>query len=142
MNDGELFRHPTGVTLRLPPSWRAQESPLGVQLVPPDPGSSPQGPTELYLVSGQPAPGIERADDPRVIGFLDQSTMASFPFLRREAAPEPLDGGALRLRYAGRNPMNGLDVIAVTLVRVLRGHAIAVVALGDRARVTPRLPLV
>jgi hypothetical protein len=138
---GEIYRHPTGCSFRVPQGWRAAETQVGVQLVPPDVGMTAQGPSELYLVSALPAPGISSEQDPRIAAHYDAINARFFPFLRREGAPRPVEGGGVALTWSGRNPM-GMDSFGFTLVRLLRGQALSFGGLGDRARVQQRRALV
>lgn len=131
-----VYRHPTGCELDVPDGWRAHETQLGVQLVPPDAAAQ----SEIYLVSGQAAQGIDRADDPRLAAYLDQVIASQVPMIQRDGAPAPL-GDGVRLRWRATHPMTGASVVAVSMVRILNGYAIGVLALGEPPRVEPRLPL-
>jgi hypothetical protein len=135
----QRFRHPTGAELVVPPGWTAQPGPAGVQLIPPEAGFGPTGPTELYLVGAQPAPGIARADDPRVLAYLDAACAQLVPGAMRAGPPEPV-GDGVRVQYRARNPMTGGEVALVSLVRILRGMAVGVTGLGEPAVVARRQP--
>lgn len=131
-SEGGWYRHATGAELRLPPGWRAQSSPLGVQLVPPDGAAN-----EIYAVTGQPAPGIARPDDPRVQLTLEALLASQIPFLERAGAPEA-DGDGARFRWRGRHALTGAEIAAVVTVRLLDGNAVGFLAVGECARVEPR----
>ncbi|MBI5513016.1 MAG: hypothetical protein HY909_04565 [Deltaproteobacteria bacterium] len=138
-SEGTEYRHPTGGSMRLPKGWQVTQTPMGLQLIPPDPAFGPQGPLEVYLVAAQPAPGVTRADDPKVVAFIDASLRRLVPTLGAPSAPVAVGPGA-RITWAGQSPLNGGSALAVALLRVAEGAVAGVLALGERPRVEARLP--
>lgn len=132
------FRHPTGGEMTLPDDWRVATTQIGLQLVPPDARANAHGPTELYAVGAQPAPGIARADDPRVIAYVDASLRALVPMLGPASAPAPC-GPGIAVRWDGRAPLTGADLLAVAMLQLVDGAVASLVALGERANVDARL---
>jgi len=136
---GQKFRHPTGAEMVVPPGWSAQPGAAGVQLIPPEAGFGPTGPTEVYLVGAQPAPGIARADDARVVAYIDAMLGQILPGAQRTGAPEPLTDG-IRLRYRARHALTGAELALVSMVRILHGMAAGVTGVADAATLERRLP--
>lgn len=136
---GQVYRHPTGAQFHIPPSWTAQPAQGGVQLIPPQAGFGPTGPTEMYLVSGEAAPGIASAGDPRVLQYFDHSLPQLIPGAARSAAPETA-GHGLRLVYEAANPMTGGKLRILALVTVIHDKAIAVIGIADPAALERRRP--
>ncbi len=137
---GTTYRHPTGGEMQLPPGWQVTQSQLGLQLVPPDAAYTHQGPAEIYTVAAQPAPGIVRVDDPRIVAYVDGGLRALIPTLGPVSAPVPL-GAGISLRWSGRNPMTGAELLAVALLRLGDGAVAGVIGVGERPRVEARLPV-
>ena len=136
---GTLYRHPTGGEMRLPRGWQVTQSQLGLQLVPPDPAMTMQGPAELYIVAAQPAPGIARADDPRLTAYVDATLRQLIPLLGPASAPAPC-GPGVQLRWSARNPMTGDEILAVALLQVGNDAVASILGLGERSRIEGRLP--
>jgi hypothetical protein len=136
---GQRFRHPTGAELVVPPGWTAQPGPGGVQLVPPGAAFGPTGPAEIYLVAAQPAPGVARGDDPRILAYLDAACAQLVPGAQRTGPPEPL-GDGVRVRYRARNASTGGELALVSMVRIVRGMAVGVTGIGEPGTVAGRLP--
>ncbi len=137
--DTQVFRHPTGGQFKVPPGWSALPSAGGVQLIPPGAGFDAAGPTEVYAVTTEPAPGIAAADDPRVLAYLDQSLAQMIPNVERAGPPEPL-GSGIRVRHHARNPLTGAQIDVMSLVTLLRGVAVGVVGIAEPAILAGRLP--
>jgi hypothetical protein len=128
----QVFRHPTGGQFTVPAGWSALPAAGGVQLIPPASGFDAAGPTEVYAVTTEPAPGVAAADDARVLAYVDQSLAQMIPNVERAGPPEPL-GCGVRLRHHARNPLTGAGVDVVSLLALLRGSAVAVIGIADPA---------
>jgi len=136
---GKTYHHPIGFTFWYPDGWTVVESnPL--QLIPPDRGTGAQGPTEAYLIVGNAAPGIERADDPRVSQFIEGQLAALLPNARRVGTTEPISttgGPGALTTWEGTSP-TGLQVRACAYVTLLQGYGVGLLAIGERQRVESR----
>jgi hypothetical protein len=139
---GKTYTHPIGFTFWYPEQWQAQETEAGIQLAPPDVSANAQGPTEVYLVTGESAEGVERPDDPRFVQYLDSQLRTLLPFMQRtgevEALQTPSGPGAL-ITWEGKNP-TGMLVRARVFAVILKGYGVALVALGDKERINSREP--
>jgi hypothetical protein len=127
-----------GFSFWYPQSWTTKVQEGFLQLIPPDPGSSPQGPTEIYGVIGDSVAGegIFTPEDPRVIDFLDQQVRAISPFLTRKGSTHPAEtsqGKGVVIDWEGRN-QQGQTVRARAFVCIIRDHGVALIgiALADR----------
>jgi hypothetical protein len=138
---GTVYRHATGGEVDLPAGWQVTQSPLGLQLVPPDVAYNAHGPAELYLLSQAPAPGVDRADDPRVVAHVDASLRQAAPVLALDGPAAPC-GPGVRVRWRGQHPQTGAPLAAVALLRLDRATSslVGVIALGEQARVAARAP--
>jgi hypothetical protein len=124
--------------MTLPDDWRIATTAIGLQLVPPDAHANAQGPTELYVVAAQPAPGVARADDPRVVAYVDNSLRALVPTLGPASAPAAC-GPGIALRWHGRAPLTGAELLAIAMLQLVDDAVASLVALGERAHVEARL---
>ena len=138
---GNVYRHPTGLTFWYPQSWRLQELDEALQLVPNDVVTTQEGPSELYFVSGESiaGSGITRADDPQVIGYVDQQVRSVLPQLQLSGDREyvPLMGTqGVVFRWAGSNnagkPIEGRAYIVISKDVALILSAIAYKGLIDK----------
>lgn len=130
----KLLKHPSGVSVRYPRDWTVREVPgSGYQLLPP--GANAES-TDVYLINGQPTEGIARADDPRLAQALDGLIGQAAPALRRskpgEAVKAEQEPGMLFTYDGGKN------ATARLYVTIINGYAIAVVGIGDIAKVESR----
>ena len=126
--------------MRYPPDWRLNQTQSALQLIPPDVTTNAAGATEAYLVVGEGAQGIASAEDPRVIQYFSQQMAQLAPFLRLTGQPERIRAGAapgILLSWEGTNLL-GMAVRARVLATVLKGYAVAIVALGDKAKIAER----
>lgn len=131
---GKVFKHHLGFTFRYPEDWSVREeaSVGGLMLTPPGHKAGPQGPEELYVITGQPAPGITKVDDPQVVSFLDASVAQILPVLRRSAEPKAIASGSgpgMLLVYEGKNP-EGKDLRARLSVCLIEGFGVTFTAVG------------
>ena len=136
----KVHRHATGLSMRYPPDWTVNQNQAALQLIPPGVVSNAAGPTEGYLVVADGAQGVTSVEDPRVIQYFGQQLAQMAPFLRLTGQPERILAGAapgILLTWEGTNPM-GMNMRAHVLATVLKGYAVAILAIGDKARIAER----
>ncbi len=131
---GKVFRHPIGFSFWHPAAWTVKDLDECLQLLPPDPKSNDDGPTELYLIIGEnvAGEGIQSPADPKVGAYLDEQLQAVAPFLARKGGTGSLDmtrGKGAIYDWAGSNP-KGNAVLARAFVGVFDDNAVALVALA------------
>ena len=139
---GKTYRHPIGFSFWYPDGWTVREHAEFIQLVPPDPGTSPEGPTEVYLIFGESVAGegIDRSDDPRVVDYLDTQVRGMSPTLRRVgdiSSVEMAKGKGSVIDWEGKSPQ-GNAIRARTFVSIIEQHGVALGALGFTERVEAR----
>ena len=67
----QTYKHPLGFFFNYPESWKLNPaSEDALLLVPPDLKTTPQGPAEFFLVTGEDAGSITAPNDPQAIQFL------------------------------------------------------------------------
>ena len=140
----KIYQHAIGISVRYPTDWQLQELGSALQLVPPGVVSNAAGPTEAYLILGDGAQGIVSPSDPRVVQYFNQQIAQIAPFLVPMGQPEQLRSGAapgILLTWEGTNP-TGMVVRASLFVTILKGYAVGVLSLGDKARIAGRDPTV
>jgi hypothetical protein len=131
---GKLFRHPAGFQFWHPANWRVAPQEGALQLIPADAGKTAEGPTEIYMILGEDgAPeGITKADDPRVVQYLDTQLRQMLPFMQRsEKVGEVATGRGkgVVLEWSGTAP-NGNEIRAVAMVTMVKTWVISLVGLG------------
>jgi hypothetical protein len=131
---GNVWKHPFGFSFWFPEGWTTQEHADFLQLIPPNAGSSPEGPTEIYAVIGETiaGEGIFSPDDPRVISFMDQEIRAISPFVTRQGGTTPIDwsqGKGAIIDWEGTSQRG--DVIhARAFMAIIKDHGVALIAIG------------
>ena len=136
----KIYKHPTGLSVRYPPTWRLQEAEGAAILTPPDVASTAQGPTEIFALVANGAEGVQNVNDPRVLAEVENTLLQLAPFLRRVGTPQPVTAGTapgLLVSWEGTNPA-GLNVRANVMVTVLKGFGIALLAMGDKNKIAGR----
>ncbi|MEN8148861.1 MAG: SHOCT domain-containing protein [Planctomycetota bacterium] len=139
---GKIYQHVVGFRFWYPEGWKVQRQDELLQLVPPDPAMSPEGPKELYLIGGESVAedGITKPDDPRVAEYFDTQLRSLVPFLSRvgktEAVKTPFGAGA-EMVWEGKAP-NGNVIRARVLCCILKQHGISLVSLGVKDVVQKR----
>ena len=130
---GKVYRHVIGFSLWYPAGWTIKEHDDSLQLVPPKPATTPDGPSELYFIIGERVieEGITRADDPRVVEYLDQQILSLSPALARPGEPTSV-GKGVAIEWKGTAP-NGNVVLARASVRIINEYAVALLAIGLKA---------
>lgn len=134
---GTLYRHPAGGELVLPPGWQVTTSPLGLQLVPPDLAYTAHGPAEIYTVVTQPIAGVTRAEDPRVLLYVDGALRKLLPTLGAPGSPVAC-GPGVAIRWSAQHLEQGGDALALALLQILDGAVAGIVAIGEKPRVEAR----
>ncbi|BCS96667.1 hypothetical protein DSLASN_22990 [Desulfoluna limicola] len=120
--NGNVYRHPSGLSFWYPQQWALHELDEALQLVPADAAMSQEGPSEVYFVTGESVQGtgILQADDPRVIAYMDQQVRSILPALQlqhsRKAFALPGAHGIM-LTWTGNNnagkPVEGRAYVVV-----------------------------
>lgn len=142
--DWKLYKHPTGLSMRYPATWKLAERDFGLQLTPPDVATNDFGDAEAYLVIGQGADGITTPSDPRVVAFLEQQITGLVPFLQRVGEVENVKSAttpAVRLVWEGQNNA-GKTIRAEVRCAILKGYGVAVLALGEKDLIKKRSDVV
>lgn len=131
---GGTYRHPAGFTFWCPAGWSAKITEEVLQLVPPNPGTSPEGPTEIYIVAGESVAGegIFSPQDPRVVEYIDQQVRSVSPYLILKGAAVPVSmghGHGVELNWEGTSPRGDL-VRARAFVTIVMEHGISLIGIG------------
>ncbi len=129
--EGRVYTHPAEFSFWYPADWTVKELPGALQLVPPNPATTPAGePAEAYFILGDTvgSEAISRADDPRVVQYLDQAMARIAPALRRTAAPKGVvTGPGTVMNWEGPSP-TGQPVGARAYVSIINNYGVALVA--------------
>lgn len=130
------YRHPAGFRFAPPAGWRVQKQEDGnLQLVPGDAGQ-----TEMVLVTADPAKGITRVNDPRLVELAEADLRQMFPFLVRVGEGVVVRtalGPGLRLTWEGTSPTD-VEVRAALWVVLSGPKAMSLFAVGPREQVVAR----
>jgi len=138
----QSYRHPIGFSFRYPDSWSTQVQGEALQLIPPDAGSSPDGPTEIYAVAGQSVAGlgVSSPDDPQVLQYLDQEIRALSPFVTRQGGATPIpmqQGQGCVFTWEGKSP-RGDVIYARAFVSIMNEYGLTLIAIGFKDLVQRR----
>ncbi len=133
------YRHPTGVFLEHPASWRTQPTEVGIALVPGDfdPNS------ELIIALGESAAGLRGPTDPQVGQYLDVLVSQVAVAMRRTGQPTSIDfrGGTGAL-YEYRGVLNtGQPAGAQFRTAILGGYAVAIAIIATEEKLRQREPI-
>lgn len=138
---GNIYRHAAGFSFRYPDGWTVTEQQGGLQLTPPDPSSTAEGPTELYflVVADVLQDGIQTPDDPRVLEYLDQQLWTLAPALRRTGAIYPIDmrAGTGVMVHWGASGTGG-EVRARAFVGIIKTNGVVLMGIGLKDRLEAR----
>jgi hypothetical protein len=140
---GKTYRHPTGVSFWYPGDWQVQVLEGVVQLVPPGASQSADA-YEAYFVTGERVAeeGITRADDPRVLQYLDEQIAGLGTVLgvlfQRAGEPRAVATGSgaeqgLRLDWKGDSGAGPVQAYAMAVILGEYGLVAAAVGLKDLA---------
>ncbi|MBM4027228.1 MAG: SHOCT domain-containing protein [Planctomycetes bacterium] len=142
--EGKTYRHVIGFTFWHPADWSVTEHEEMLQLVPPNPSTTPQGePTEVYLILGDNSvgdEGITSPQDPRIAQFMDQAVAQLSPALKRIGTPAPLataTGQGVVMNWEGPSPRGGI-VCARAYVSLINNYGVALVAICLKDRLPVR----
>ena len=141
---GQTYRHPVGFSLWYPARWTLSPQEGFLQLVPPDAGTSADGPTEIYVLTGEGVAdtGITDPGDARVVAYMDQQVQGLAPFLARKGEPKPaaMDAGrGVVMEWEGANP-RGDRITSRSRVSIVKGYAVALTAIGRTEVIEKREP--
>ena len=134
LEKGNIYRHPAGLSFWYPQQWTLQELDEALQLIPNDLVTTPEGPSEIYFVTGESisGTGISRANDPRVVTYADQQVRSILPALQLQKSRRLVDllgTQGLVLIWKGNNnagkPLEGRAYIVIT-----KGFAITLSAIS------------
>jgi hypothetical protein len=131
---GGTYTHPAGFKFWYPQGWTTKITEEVLQLVPPNPGSTPEGPSEIYVVVGESVAGegIFSPEDPRVVEYMDQQVRAVSPSLILQGGAKSVtmsQGKGAELNWQGTSPRG--DVIhARAFVAILKDHGISLVGIA------------
>jgi hypothetical protein len=140
---GKTYRHPIGFSFWQPANWSVRDQQDYLQLVPPNPGSNAQGPTEAYMIFGESVAdeGISSPTDPQVISYLDQQVRSLLPFVTRKGGAKSVNmttGKGAVINWEGTNPNNNLHILARCYVGIIGTSAVSLTGLGDKKLVEKR----
>jgi hypothetical protein len=141
---GRTYRHVIGFSFWYPADWTVREHDDFLQIVPADAASTPEGPSELFLIIGESVAGegIYSPDDPRVLSYMDLQVQSVSPVLQRvggTAAAEMANGQGVVMDWQGANA-KGQTVRARAYVAILNEHGVALLAIGLDERIDARDP--
>ncbi|MFC1715615.1 SHOCT domain-containing protein [Candidatus Poribacteria bacterium] len=138
---GNVYRHAAGFSFRYPDGWTIAEQEGGLQLTPPNPSSTAEGPTELYflVIADVSQDGIQTPDDPRVLEYLDQQLWTLAPTLRRTGAILPIDmrAGTGVMVHWGAIGTAG-EVRARAFVGIIKTNGVVLIGIGLKERLEAR----
>jgi hypothetical protein len=134
---GKTYKHPIGFSFWYPPTWSITTEDDVLRLMPPNPVSTSDGPSEFYFISAESVAneGISDAADPRVASYIDMQVNAVLPGLSRTDPPRPVTlakGTGVRLDWKAQS-LKGEPILARAYVSILRDHGVALsaIAVGD-----------
>ena len=140
--EGKTYHHAVGFSFWYPTGWTVKENEDLIQLVPPNPGSTAEGPNELYFVSAESVAeeGIQRPDDPRIAEYLDMQVQSLSPLLKRAGQVSFIDmaegKGAVLSWEAGTT--QGSVVSAQAFVSIIKEHVVVLIGIGLKDRLEAR----
>jgi hypothetical protein len=136
----KIYKHPTGLSVRYPPTWQVQEVQGMLTLTPPDVAKNANGALEAYIIGAEGAEGVQSVDDPRVAMIVEQKIKEFLPLLQRVGQPKRLAGNtapALLMSWESDNP-GGVPVRANVMTAILKGYGVTLLALGDKTKIAAR----
>jgi len=139
---GTIYRHVIGFSFWHPTGWQVKEQEDFLQLVPPKPAATAEGPSELYFIVGDSVAGqgIMHPGDYRVVQYLDQTIRSLSPTMTRVGKPASVPtskGQDVLLQWQGRSAA-GKVVHAKAYAAIIRDHGVALIALGLPEALKPR----
>ena len=141
---GNVYRHPSGLSFWYPQQWKLHELDEALQLVPADVAMTQEGPSEVYFVTGESVQGtgILRADDQRVVAYMDQQVRSILPALQLQHSRKTfaLPGAqGIVLTWKGNNNA-GKPVEGRAYVVVIKEYALTLSGISLQGLVNKRTP--
>jgi hypothetical protein len=139
---GRMYRHVAGFSFWYPDDWTVKVQNAFLQLVPEDARSTADGPTELYLLTGQSVAGenITKPEDSRVVAYLERELRSLSPTFVRSGTMSRVtmsQGSGIALDWTAKSPKND-ELLARSYVAIIRDHGVALTALGIKAQIAER----
>ena len=134
-----------GLSFVCPATWTVKDIPGGYGLVPPDLATRNGRPVEAFSVLADPVAhlGVTRIDDPRVLPLLDALMRTAAPGFRRVGtirAARMAKGKGIVADWEGIG-LGGIPMRARIFAGILRGHVVMLFAMGPKARMAARDPV-
>jgi len=143
LNDWKVLSHPVGIDVRYPPTWTVNRlEGAFFQMIPPNPGSENQQPTETYFLGGAQAGAITRPDDPQLLQLLGSQVLQLAPFLVQAGGVEQVRAGdqpGASVAWEGQNQL-GKSIGARMYVTIIKGFAVCLLEIGYKDRIAARDP--
>ncbi|MFH1842727.1 MAG: hypothetical protein ABIF77_05925 [bacterium] len=136
--DYATYSHPLGLQFQHPQSWTVFESALGLQVNPPDAGSSYYGPTEAYFFTIMGAdPTVSSLADPQAAQLLNGLVAQILPFLQPKGESRAVGESGRVFSYNGTSP-EGIEADCHVFGQLTGGYFISLIALGEVQAVSQR----
>lgn len=130
LGNGTLYKHSSGGQFKVPKGWKVEEHDEGLLLVPP---VAVEG--EVIGISAESAQGKTDPSDPEVLAYLDEIVASAVPGAKRVGKVESAKAGNGKgVALTWKSP----DKKVRAYVTILKGHGIALVAVGSEAQVDKR----
>lgn len=134
LKNGKEYAHANGGKLRYPNDWILKEEEAFLRLTPPD---AKEG--ELYVVTSESAEGATDPGSREVLSYLDGQVAEFMPDAKREGQPEPCAAGTGKgVVVSWTGTVEGRKVVVRAYVTIVKGHGVAIVAVGPKDAVTAR----
>jgi hypothetical protein len=134
----KTFSHPTGLSLRYPADWNAQDAGGILLLTPSGVKQIGGGPAELFLVKADASGGIASGDDPRleaaIAGFIAQN----YPAFQRSGETKRLRIGSqpgILMEWVGETQGHPMRVQVMSTI--LKNFAVSMMAASIRSEIKP-----
>ncbi|MBS1715474.1 MAG: lipocalin family protein [Armatimonadetes bacterium] len=134
LKEGKEYTHASGGKLRYPSDWNLKEEESFLRLTPPD---AKEG--ELVVVVAESAEGATDPGSAEVLSYLDGQVAEFMPDAKRDGKVEPCASGTGKgavVSWIGS--VEGRRVFVRAYVTIVKGHGVAVVALGPKEVVLAR----
>jgi hypothetical protein len=132
----KTFAHPTGLSMRYPPTWTAREAGGMLLLTPPDVKQIGGGPAEVFLVKAEPVTGVTSGDDPRVEQAISAFVAKSFPAFQQTGSTKAIRAGnqpGILMEWQGET--QGHPMRLQVLTTVLKNFAVSMVSATAKSEV-------
>lgn len=139
---GRTRSHPAGFSFWYPASWNIDEQDGMLQLIPAGAADSPEGPTELYILTTEDISGqdIHAPTDESVIEYLDEQVKSLSPVLEYTRRPSaiPTDAGKGAVLVWQATAPDGRQITARVFVVFVRRTAVMLIGMGLQERIDAR----